>query len=327
MKKKLFVIILALGILLSACGKAQSDSTDKTNSETTKTVKVGIIQFAEHIALDRARTGFIDELKDMGFEVEESVVNVQGDITLVPIATKKFEDDKVDIIYAIATPAAQGAKEASDHTPIIFNAVTDPLAAQLVDSNEKPGGNVTGVSDFFPMKAQLESFLEIFPDVKKLGVLYSTGEANSEAQIIDLRTVASELGLELVETGVSTTNDVAQAMASLVTKIDCYIAIQDNLASSAAGIIAKSLSDAGIPSLAGEGGPVENGILLSDGVDYENLGKEAALIAKKIIEGEKPGTIPVVFSSNIKRVVNQETAEKLNLSDNEKLFENAQIVK
>ncbi|RVU54991.1 ABC transporter substrate-binding protein [Anaerosphaera multitolerans] len=318
MKKRLIVIVMSLALLLTACGSKNGSTDDNT-------IKVGIIQFSQHVALDRAREGFIKQLEEDGFNLEYDIVNVQGDISLIPTSAKKFESDGVDLIYAIATPAAQGAMNAVENTPIVFNAVTDPVKAELVASNEKPGGIVTGVSDYFSIRTQLENFLEAFPESKSLGVLYSTGETNSESQVNELKEITTDLGMELVEIGVNTTNDVPQAMQSLTKKIDSYVAILDNLASSSANIISEELIKNKIPSFASEGGPVENGILMSDGIDYEKLGEEAAKIAEQIKNGENVGDIPVVFSKDITRIVNKNTADKLEIKEDSKIFENAEV--
>lgn len=319
MKKILLVLI---GLLLVGCAK-----TSEQPKESKEKVKVGVIQFAEHVALDRAREGFVEELKTLGVDADVEVVNVQADMGLIPTTAKKFEGQGVDLIYAIATPAAQGAQSAVGDIPIIFNAVTDPESAELVATNEKPGANVTGVSDYFTVDTQLSKFLELFPETKSIGILYSTGEVNSEAQIKQIKEFADKKGIEIVAQGLSSTNDVAQAITALVPKIDAYFAIQDNLASSAATTISKVLMENKIPSLAGEEGPVENGMLLTDGIDYNVLGQEAAKIAKKIIDGQKPADIPVVFLEDSTRVVNKTTAQALNMSDKKDLFEGAKEVR
>lgn len=333
MKKILLLFMLA--ITLVACSNTNTATKEEnvnqaTNSQETsseKTIKVGIIQFAQHIALDRTREGFIEELENLGYKVEEETVNVNSDISLIPSTAKKFQADGVDIIYAIATPCAQGAKNAVQYIPIIFNAVTDPISAGLVESNEAPGANVTGVSDHYPIADQLDKFLEAFPEKKKLGVLYSTGETNSEAQIKELEAACKEKNIELVKAGVATVNDASSAISSLVTKIDSYVAIQDNLASSAASVISEKLNENKIPSFAGEVGPVENGILMADGIDYVDLGKSAADMADQIKNGKDPASIPVVFSKNTQLTVNAKTAKALGIDNIEELFKSANIIK
>ncbi|MGO3752256.1 MAG: ABC transporter substrate-binding protein [Peptoniphilaceae bacterium] len=320
---KKIIIILILTMTLIACGNNENSSM-KNNK---KKIKVGIIQFTQHIALDRSREGFIKGLEDKGYIVEEKTVNVSGDIGLIPVTAKKFEAEGVDMIYAIATPAAQGAKNVVKDIPIIFNAVTNPIEANLVDSNEEPGSNISGVSDYYPLEKQLKNFLDLFPNSKKLGVLYSPGEINSEVQIKELEKICKSLRIELVKTGVTTTNDVASAMNAMVSKIDSYIAIQDNLASSSASIISKILIENKIPSFAGEVGPVENGILLSDGLDYFKLGEEATNIAIEIFEGKKIKEIPVVFSKDVERTINEDTAKKLGINKNSKIFKEAKLIK
>lgn len=320
---KKIIIILILTMTLIACGNNENASM----KDNKKEIKVGIIQFTQHIALDRSREGFIKGLEDKGYIVEEKTVNVSGDIGLIPVTAKKFEAEGVDMIYAIATPAAQGTKNAVKDIPIIFNAVTNPIEANLVDSNEEPGSNISGVSDYYPLEKQLKNFLDLFPNSKRLGVLYSPGEINSEVQIKELEKICKSLGIELVKTGVTTTNDVASAMNAMVSKIDSYIAIQDNLASSSASIISKILIENKIPSFAGEVGPVENGILLSDGLDYFKLGEEASNIAIEIFEGKEIREIPVVFSKDIERTINENTANKLGIDKNSKIFKEAKLIK
>lgn len=322
------LLLLLVGLLLVGCGAKNQTTVDTSDSaDSAKKVKIGVIQFAEHVALDRSREGFIEGLKELGVDADVEVVNVQGDMGLIPTTAKKFEGDGVDMIYAIATPAAQGAQTAvSADLPIVFNAVTDPVSAGLVASNEAPGANVTGVSDMFSIETQIGNFLKLFPETKRIGILYSTGEANSEAQIASIKEFADANGLEIVTQGISSTNEVGQAITSLSTKIDAYFAIQDNIASSAAATISQTLIANNIPSLAGEEGPVENGMLLTDGIDYNVLGKEAAKIAKEIIDGKNPGEIPVVYLTDSTRVVNKTTADALGFSDMKDLFEGAKEV-
>lgn len=322
MKKRSLLALMCAGILiLTACGT----KTEKSDGEHSK-IKVGVVQFVEHPALDRARKGFIEGLKDEGFEVEEVFKNASGDISLTNQIPKSLESEKVDLIYAIATPAAQGAKNAVKDIPIIFNAVTDPVSANLVDSNEKPGGNVTGVSDYIGPKSQLETFLKVFPEIKSIGTIYSTSEANSESQVKELEAICKEMNLEFKAVGVNNINDVSQAMTSLVKDIDGFFSITDNMISSSVAVVAKKLEANKIPSFAAEQGPVEGGILMTDGIDYEKLGREAAVMAKEIMEGKSSAEVPVYFEKETKMSVNKKVAEVLGLDISEEIFKDANIV-
>ena len=328
MKLRKLFILLIMSLVLVACGKNGNDEVAKEESatETSSAKKVGVVQIADHIALERARQGFEDELKKTNPDVEIISKNANGDLTVVPSIIKSFQDKKVDLIYAIATPAAQGAKNGEKEIPIIFNAVTDPESADLLKNLEEPEGNITGVSDYFSMSAQLEEMINIFPDIKNIGVMFSTNEANSKFQVEELKKAADGFGLNVVEVGVNNINDVSTSIKTIEPKIDIFMAITDNTVSSASSIIAESLKAAKIPSFASEEGPVENGILISAGVDYVELGKKAAGMASEILGGKKVSEVPVLFSTETRKVVNKKTAEALGLADDEKLMEDAKVV-
>lgn len=328
MKLRKLFILLIMSLVLVACGKNGNDEVAKEESttETSSAKKVGVVQIADHIALERARQGFEDELKKTNPDVEIISKNANGDLTVVPSIIKSFQDKKVDLIYAIATPAAQGAKNGEKEIPIIFNAVTDPESADLLKNLEEPEGNITGVSDYFSISAQLEEMINIFPDIKNIGVMFSTNEANSKFQVEELKKAADGFGLNVVEVGVNNINDVSTSIKTIEPKIDIFMAITDNTVSSASSIIAESLKAAKIPSFASEEGPVENGILISAGVDYVELGKKAAGMASEILGGKKVSEVPVLFSTETRKVVNKKTAEALGLSDDEKLMEDAKVV-
>src|SRR5690554_6169309 len=176
MKKfsKVVLLVLAVVMMLTGCNSGQ-----KVIAEDENVFDIGIIQLAEHPALDDARKGFEDGLKELGVDVNISYQNAQGEIPATLTMAEKFVDDGVDLIYAIATPAAQSAKQATSEIPILFSAVTDPVDAELVDSMEKPGGNVTGTSDMSPMDRQLQLFKDLKPDIEKIGIIYNTSEPNS----------------------------------------------------------------------------------------------------------------------------------------------------
>lgn len=325
--RRVFVLVLLSLFLVSCSGGKNEKPVEETAKESGEGAKrIGIIQIADHIALERARKGFEDEIKNTNPDVEIISKNANGDLTVVPSIIKSFQDKKVDLIYAIATPAAQGAKNGEKEIPIIFNAVTDPESADLLENLEEPEGNITGVSDYFSIEAQLEEMISIFPDIKNVGVMFSTNEANSKFQIEELKKAAAGFGLNVVEVGVNNINDVSTAIKTIEPKIDIFMAITDNTVSSASTIIAESLKAAKIPSFASEEGPVENGILISAGVDYVDLGKKAAGMASEILGGKKVSEVPVVFSTDTRKVVNKKTADALGLSEDDNLMKDAKVV-
>lgn len=328
--RKAFILVL-LSIFLISCGsdaKKENGSEEKVSKteKVQRSKKIGVVQIADHIALERARKGFEDEIKKKSPDVEIISKNANGDLSVVPSIIKSFKDKDVDLIYAIATPAAQGAKNGVKDIPIIFNAVTDPKSADLVKNLEEPEENVTGVSDYFSIKAQLEEIISIFPDIKTVGVMFSTNEANSKFQVEELKKAAIEFDLDVAEVGVNNINDVSTAIKALEPKMDIFMAITDNTVSSASTIIAESLKTAKIPSFASEEGPVENGILMSAGVDYLDLGKKAAEMASEVIDGKKVSEVPVLFSTDTRKVVNKKTAEALGLDDDNNLMDDAKVV-
>ena len=325
--RRVFVLVLLSLFLVSCSGGKNEKPVEETAKESGEGAKtIGIIQIADHIALERARKGFEDEIKKTNPDVEIISKNANGDLTVVPSIIKSFQDKNVDLIYAIATPAAQGAKNGEKEIPIIFNAVTDPESADLLENLEEPEGNITGVSDYFSIEAQLEEMISIFPDIKNIGVMFSTNEANSKFQIEELKKAAAGFGLNVVEVGVNNINDVSTAIKTIEPKIDIFMAITDNTVSSASTIIAESLKAAKIPSFASEEGPVENGILISAGVDYVDLGKKAAGMASEILGGKKVSEVPVAFSTETRKVVNKKTADALGLSDDDNLMKDAKVV-
>lgn len=310
--------IIGLGLLsisLMACGSSKSG---KTNSSTDKKVKIGVVQYIEHISLDNARKGFIDELKENGIDAEYVIENEQGDPSLTTTVPKKFQSDEYKLVYAIATPAAQGAKTAIPNKNIIYSAVTDPIGAGLIKS-ENEIDHVTGVSDKVDAEDQLKKFLKLYPKVKTIGTIYSTSEQNSLSQIESLKKACEKLNLKLNVMGINNINDIPQAISALATKIDALYAITDNTVASASPIVSENLLKYNIPSLAAEEGQVEKGLLISEGVDYYKLGHQAGEMALKIINGEDIKNIPAEISKNSVKKINKKTAEslKLNLSNDE----------
>lgn len=319
---KLLTIFLISIVLLSGCNSKGSQTTgDK------KAITIGISQLAEHPALDEARRGFEDGLKELGIEADIEYQNAQGDIPTSLSIAQKFVKDGVDLIFAIATSAAQSAKQATDEIPIVFSAVTDPVEAELVKSMDSPGGNITGTSDESPMDRQLKLFKEIDSSIKKVGIVFNTSEPNSQVQVKKAKELAATLGLEIVEVGINTINDIPQAVDSIIKKVDAIYTITDNMVASAINVVAEKAIENNMITVGAEESHVTGSILITDGISYYELGKQSAKIAKEIlIDGKSPSVIPVETAVNTKKVYNEETLNALGLDINNEVFKDAEKI-
>lgn len=328
MKKKLLGG-LALALLLAGCGNSGDSDKEKTD-DGKKTYKLGIIQQMEHPALDSAREGLEKYLKgksDAKFEI--TVKNAQGDNGTADTIAKQFVSDDVDLIYSIATNASQAAVNATGGTdiPVVFNAVTDGVEAKLVTSNEKPGGNVTGVSDAAPLEKQLEMIREFLPEAKKIGMIYNIGEVNGKLQVKQVEKLASKYNFKIVKKGVSATTEIATAAEQLAGDVDCIYNITDNMVVSATASITDKANAKNIPVFAAEDGQMKAGLLASDSISYEKLGEQAGSVAYDIlVNGKKAGDIPVETAKDTTLYINKKVAEQLGIKIPDSLAERATFV-
>lgn len=328
MKKKLLGG-LALALLLAGCGNSGDSDKEKTD-DGKKTYKIGIIQQMEHPALDSAREGLEKYLKgksDAKFEI--TVKNAQGDNGTADTIAKQFVSDDVDLIYSIATNASQAAVNATGGTdiPVVFNAVTDGVEAKLVTSNEKPGGNVTGVSDAAPLEKQLEMIREFLPEAKKIGMIYNIGEVNGKLQVNQVEKLASKYNFKIVKKGVSATTEIATAAEQLAGDVDCIYNITDNMVVSATASITDKANAKNIPVFAAEDGQMKAGLLASDSISYEKLGEQAGSVAYDIlVNGKKAGDIPVETAKDTTLYINKKVAEQLGIKIPDSLAERATFV-
>ena len=328
MKKKLLGG-LALALLLAGCGNSGDSDKEKTD-DGKKTYKIGIIQQMEHPALDSAREGLEKYLKgksDAKFEI--TVKNAQGDNGTADTIAKQFVSDDVDLIYSIATNASQAAVNATGGTdiPVVFNAVTDGVEAKLVTSNEKPGGNVTGVSDAAPLEKQLEMIREFLPEAKKIGMIYNIGEVNGKLQVKQVEKLASKYNFKIVKKGVSATTEIATAAEQLAGDVDCIYNITDNMVVSATASITDKANAKNIPVFAAEDGQMKAGLLASDSISYEKLGEQAGSVAYDIlVNGKKAGDIPVETAKDTTLYINKKVAEQMGIKIPDSLAERATFV-
>lgn len=316
MLKALVISCSLVGFLVTGCGKKESGDLGQDGN-----FKIGISQMAEHPALDGAREGFLEGLKEEGLNVEIDYQNAQGDVSNTVTIAQKFVKDDRDLIFAIGTAAAQSAKQASSTSPILFSAVTDPVETGLVASNQSPDGNITGTSDMGPIENQLGLFKEIDPSIKKIGILFNTGEPNSKVLIERSKEIAKTLELEIVEKGINNINDIPQATDSLLKDVDGIYTITDNMVASAINVVADKATKAGILTIGGEEAHVAGGIALTDGISYFELGKQTAKMAKEILVDKKPiKEIPVEVSIRTQKVFNEKTIDQLSKLDFSKVL-------
>lgn len=300
---------LALALALTACG----GGAKKEAAE----YKVGVVQLLTHPALDAAEAGFEDGLKELGVDVDIELQNAQGEVPNATTIVSNFLSNKVDLIYAIATPAAQAAQQQTADVPIVFSAVTDAVKAGLVESNEAPGTNVTGASDLAPVDKQIALIQAVAPEAKKIGIIFNTAEANSRVQIEAAKAAAEVLGMSIEEMGITQVADIPQACDALMPRVDAIYALTDNMVASSIAVVAEKAIEYKLPLIGAEEAHVEGGALITDGISYYELGKQAAAQAKAILlDGKNPAEIPVETAKNTKIVFNSKTLEALGLDAN-----------
>lgn len=325
LNKRVIGLALASMIMISGCTPTQSETVNETPE--SQMFKIGISQLAEHPALDAVREGFIEGLEESGLSLEIDYKNAQGDAINANSIASKFVSDEVDLMLAIATISAQAAKQSTSEIPVLFSAVTDPVAAGLVNTLDAPGANITGTTDKTPMKEQLELLKQLDPNIKKVGILFNTSEANSTAQIEEATKIGTTLGLEIITVGVNSINDVPQATDSILSKVDALYTITDNTVASAMGAVSAKAIEQNKIIVGAEEAHVQSGALITDGLSYKELGKQTAIMAVSILkDGKSPSEIKVENLTNTTKVVNKKTMEALGLDPNHEALKNATIL-
>lgn len=308
MKKLLSVsaVLLAAALVLTGC-----------NNKGGK-IKIGVIQLIEHPALDKSYQGFVDGLAEAGYVNGENIAidyqNAQGEQANCVTIANKFVNDKDNLIFAIATPAAQAVANLTKSIPILVTAVTDPETAKLVQSNARPGTNVSGTSDLTPVAAQISLLTKLVPNAKKVGLLYCSSEANSIFQINLAKEACAANGLEFVEGSVSNSNEIQQVTQSLVGKVAAFYVPTDNMLAAGMANVAMVANAAKLPVICGEDGMVVSGGLATYGINYYELGKLTAKQAVKILKGEsEPQNMPIEYLERFDFSYNKGTAEAIGI--------------
>ncbi|MCL2402629.1 MAG: ABC transporter substrate-binding protein [Coriobacteriia bacterium] len=298
--------------------ETDANGTGGTNGDAQQVFRIGIVQPIEHPALDDVYRGFLAELADQGYiegeNLELDFQNAQGDSATLSTIADRFVNQDKDLVLSIGTGPSQTMAAKTTTMPILGAAITSFTVAELVDSNEVPGGNVTGTSDMAPVVKQTELLMELLPDAQTVGFIYNSSEANSVEQVSLIKAELESRGLDTREVAVTNTNEVQQAMASLTRDVDVIYTPTDNTIASAMAMVGEISLESGVPVIPGASTMVEEGGLATAGVDYYELGRVTALMAIDLLHGADPATMPVrIMTEESTIVINGEVAEALGI--------------
>ncbi|MBM7636543.1 ABC transporter substrate binding protein [Streptococcus saliviloxodontae] len=309
--KKILIAVASLamaGLVLAGCSSQTSSSKEVTH--------IGILQYVEHPSLSATRKGFVEELEKEGYVDGKNIVidyeNAQGDQSnLQTIGTSLLSDN--DMVLGIATPAAQSLANLTTDKPVLFTAVTDPVSAKLVKTMENPGGMATGTSDMSPIAKQVELLQKVMPKVKKVGIMYTTNERNSEVQVEEAKKVFKEAGIETVVKGISSTNDVQDTAKSLMSQTEVLFIPTDNTIVSAISLVTDLSKETKVPVVGGSADVVESGVLFTYGANYKALGRQTAKLAIRLMKGEEVSKVSAEYPKTLDVVVNEDMAKTLGI--------------
>ncbi len=320
LSRRLFAgsIALAAAALLAPVAQAQ----------TVKSVAVTAI--VDHPALDAVRKGVEDELKAQGWQAGKNLKyqyqSAQGNAATAGQIARKFIGDKADVIVAIATPSAQAAVAATSSVPVVFTAVTDPVAAKLVKDSKASGTNVTGVSDRLPLAPQIDLMLKIVPGAKRVGMVYSPGEVNSTIIVKELKEALAQRGMTLHEAAAPRTVDIPSAAKSLIGKIDLMYTTTDNNVVSAYESMARLAAEAKLPLVASDTGSVARGAIAALGMNYYDMGRQTGKMAARILKGEKPGAMAFEVGHNTVLEINAKAAREQGVTLSPALLKEGKVI-
>ena len=322
--KKVLAAVAAMALAMTALAGCSGSNTETASGDV---YKIGVLQYADHPSLDNCRTGFEEGLKAEGIEYELTAQSAKADDATNTQIAQTFAAQKMDLVCGIATPSAQAAYNACYEAgiPVVFNAVSDPVAAQLAVSDTQAMDGITGVSDALPVEAQLELIREMMPDAVKIGILYTTSEANSVSTIEIYKEKAPEYGFEIVEQGVTSAAEIPQAADLLVSQVDCISNMTDNTVVDNLPILLEKANAMNIPVFGSEEEQVGNGCVASAGIDYVDLGKKAGIIAARVLKGEDIASIPYETMTESKITINTDAAAAIGLVIPQSITDRAEV--
>lgn len=314
MKKTIMNKVITAGIVTAALASSSTVYAEK------ETYTIGIEQFAEHGSLDNCREGFLEGLAEEGLVEGENLTveykNAAADMGTAGQISDSFVSSDVDLLCGIATPSAQSCFNAAmdKEIPVIYTAVTDPLAAELADEEGNPVGEITGTSDKLPIQQQLEIIRTMLPEAETIGILYTTSEANSESAIKEYEALAEEYDFTIETAGITATADIPLAAQGLLEKVDCITNLTDNTVVSSLPAILEMANEAKIPVFGSEIEQVKIGCLAAQGLDYVELGRQTGKMAARVLKGEKKASeLPYETIEEASLYINEKTAENLGI--------------
>lgn len=326
--------VLAMGIAavmcagaLTGCGSKIGGDDAATDIKVGDTYKIGVLQYADHPSLDNCREGFKQGLDAEGIKYSLMEQSAKADDATNTQIAQMFVSQGADLICGIATPSAQACYNAAyeENIPVIFNAVSDPVAAKLAVSETEAMEGITGISDKLPVEAQLKLIREMLPEAKKIGILYTTSEANSVSTIADYKAKAGEYGFEIVDKGITNAAEIPQAVDLLVSEVDCISNMTDNTVVDNLPVLLEKATAKNIPVFGSEEEQVGNGCIASAGIDYIELGKKAGVMAARVLKGEDVASIPYETMTESKITINTDAAAKIGVTIPQSITDRAEV--
>lgn len=317
--------VAAATLALAGCSNDSSGSSDNAGGKDGS-YTIGINQLVQHPALDAATAGFKEAFEDAGIEVTWDEQNANGEQSTALTISQQFANSNLDAVLAVATPAAQAVVQNIADAPVLFTAVTDPVEAQLVDSMDAPGSNVTGTSDETPLDEQFNLISQLVPETKKVGIVYSSGEVNSEIQVKAAQEESKKRGWEVVTQTVTSVNEIPQAVEA-IGDVDAFYVPTDNMVVSGISSLVQAAEAKQIPVIGAEAGTVEGGAVATIGIDYKELGKQTGEMAIRILrDGEDPAKMPVEKAVKYSYVINEDAAKAQGVTIPQEIKDQAETV-
>lgn len=320
MKQRTLALIIASAAVAAAAPVFSADPAKPL---------VGIAKIVSHPALDAVEKGIMEEVSKAFPGARFDLQNANGEPSTASQIAQKFKVQKADVAVGIATPTAQALAAALKDIPVIYSAVTDPVAAGLVASYDKGGANVTGTSDLPPLEGQLDTLVAL-TGAKRIGHVYNAGEANSVRTAKEAEAYCRKKGIRFVTAIVSNSAEVSQAVASLAGRVDGLYLSTDNTVFSAISSVADVCLSKKIPLVSSDPSSAEKvPVLAAVGFDYYKMGKATGRMVVEVLKGKKTADIPTWFATDPAEhalVLNLDVAKKLGVTIPAELLSRASLV-